>query len=129
MVSIPNPIQITNYSKVNLVDHTQDLTVVWDPTTYSDADFVTVQLYPQAPLEWFNTSSPVLCRVPASAGQATIPAPLLASYQPSASATLSLSISRTPGTAGLFTIGLNDGTSIPSAFQYHSLETILMQFQ
>jgi uncharacterized protein (TIGR03437 family) len=128
-VTIPNPIQITNYGKVSLVDHAQGLTVAWDPTTYSGADFVTVQLYPQAPLEWFNTSSPVLCRVPASAGQATIPAPLLASYQPSASAMLSLSISRTPGTAGLFTIGLNDGTSIPSAFQYYSNETIPVQFQ
>jgi uncharacterized protein (TIGR03437 family) len=125
----PSPIQINNYGQTTKIDHTQDLTIAWDPTTYSAADFVTVQLYPQNSLEWFNTSSPVLCRVPASAGQAIIPAPLLASFQPSATATLSLSISRQPGTAGLFTIGLNDGTSIPSVFQYHSLETILVQFQ
>jgi len=108
-----------------MVDHTQDLTIVWDPTTYSGADFVTVQLYP-APLEWFNTSA-VLCRVPALAGHATIPAALLAFYQPSASATLSLSIARKPGTAALFTVGLSDGTAIRSVFQYHSLEVILVQ--
>ncbi|HXA68705.1 MAG TPA: hypothetical protein VNV82_26315 [Bryobacteraceae bacterium] len=71
----------------------------------------------------------MLCRVPASAGQATIPAALLAFYQPSATATLSLSISRKPGTAALFTVGLSDGTSIPSAIQYHSLEVIDVQFQ
>ena len=117
MLSIPNPIQITNYGQVTMVDHTQDLTIAWDPTTYSGADFVTVQLYPQVPFQWF-TATAVLCRVPASAGQAIIPAPLLAFYQPSASATLSLSISRKPGTAALFTVGLNDGTSIPSVFRY-----------
>ena len=126
MLSIPDPIQITNYGQLNMVDHTQDLTIVWDPTTYSGADFVTVQLYP-APLEWFNTSA-VLCRVPALAGHATIPAALLAFYQPSASATLSLSIARKPGTAALFTVGLSDGTAIRSVFQYHSLEVILVQF-
>jgi hypothetical protein len=117
LLSLPNPIQITNYGQVTMVDHTQDLTIAWDPTTYSGADFVTVQLYPQVPFQWF-TATAVLCRVPASAGQAIIPAPLLAFYQPSASATLSLSISRKPGTAALFTVGLNDGTSIPSVFRY-----------
>jgi hypothetical protein len=128
MLSIPNPIQVTNYSQLTTVDHTQDLTMAWDPTTYSGADFVTVQLYPQVPSEWFNTSS-VLCRVPASAGQAIIPAALLASFQPSATATLSLSISRKPATAELFSIELNDGTSIPSVSRYHSLEVIEVQFQ
>ena len=128
MFSIPNPIQITNYSQVSMVDYTKDLTITWISTTYSSADFVTVQLYPQFPIEWFATTA-VLCRVPASAGQATIPAALLAFYQPSATATLSLSISRKPGTAALFTVGLSDGTSIPSAIQYHSLEVIDVQFQ
>lgn len=127
MLSIPNPIQVTNYSQLTTVDHTQDLTIAWDSTTYSTSDFLTVQLYP-VPLEWSNTSFAVLCRVPASAGHATIPAALLASLQPSAMATISLSISRKPGTAGLFSIGLNDGTSIPSVFRYHSLEVILVQF-
>jgi uncharacterized protein (TIGR03437 family) len=127
MLSIPNPIQVTNYSQLTTVDHTQDLTMAWDSTTYSTSDFVTVQLYP-VPLEWSNTSFAVLCRVPASAGHATIPAALLASLQPSATATISLSISRKPGTAGLFSIGLNDGTSVPSVFRYHSLEVILVQF-
>ncbi len=127
MLSIPNPIQVTNYSQVSMVDHTKDLTIAWDPTTYSAADFVTVQLYPQVPIQWFATTA-VLCRVPASAGQVTIPRALIF-YQPSATATLSLSISRKPGTAALFTVGLNDGTSIPSAFQYHSTEVILVQFQ
>jgi hypothetical protein len=109
-----------------MVDHTQDLTIAWDPTTYSRTDFVTVQLYP-APLEWFNTSA-VLCRVPALAGQATIPAALLASFQPSATGSLTLSIARDYGAAGLFTIGLSDGTSIPGAFQDYSTEWILVQF-
>jgi len=77
----------------------------------------------------YVSSSAVLCQVPATAGQATIPAALLASFQPSATATLSLSISRKPGTAGLFTIELNDGTSIPSVFQYYSAEVIEVQFQ
>jgi uncharacterized protein (TIGR03437 family) len=125
-LSIPNPIQITNYSQLTMVDHTQDLTIAWDPTTYSRTDFVTVQLYP-APLEWFNTSA-VLCRVPALAGQATIPAALLASFQPSATGSLTLSIARDYGAAGLFTIGLSDGTSIPGAFQDYSTEWILVQF-
>jgi uncharacterized protein (TIGR03437 family) len=128
MLSIPNPIQVTNYSQLTTVDHTQDLTMTWDSTTYSTSDFVTVQLYP-VPLEWSNTSFAVLCRVPASAGHATIPAALLASLQPLATATISLSISRKPGTAGLFSIGLNDGTSIPSVFRYHSLEVIEVQFR
>ena len=128
MLSIPNPIQVTNYSQLTTVDHTQDLTIAWDPTTYSGADLVYVQLFSQIPLEWSNTSFAVLCRVPASAGHATIPAALLASLQPSATATISLSISRKPGTAGLFSIGLNDGTSVPSVFRYHSLEVILVQF-
>ncbi len=56
------------------------------------------------------------------------PSTLLASFQPPATATLSLSISRKPGMAALFTVGLNDGTSIPSAFQYHSTEVILVSF-
>ena len=127
MLSIPNPIQVTNYGQVTMVDHTHDLTLAWNPTTYSGADFVTVQLYPQLPPA-FTSPSAVLCRVPASAGQAAIPAALLASFQPSATATFSLSISRKPGTAGLFSIGLNDGTSVPSVFRYHSLEVVLVQF-
>ncbi|HWY49215.1 MAG TPA: hypothetical protein VNX70_17640 [Bryobacteraceae bacterium] len=129
MLSIPNPIQVTNYSQLTTVDHAQDLTIAWDPTTYSSADFVTVQLYPQVPSGLYVSSSIVLCRVHATAGHATIPAALLASFQPSAMATLSLSSGRKPGTAALFTVGLSDGTSIPSAFQYHSLEVILVQFQ
>ena len=103
--------------------------MTWDPTTYSSADFVSVQLFSQIPSGLYVSSSALYCQVPASAGQATIPAALLASFQPRATATFSLSVSRKPGTAGLFTIELNDGTSIPSAFQYYSAEVILVQFQ
>jgi hypothetical protein len=128
MVSIPNPIQVGNYARAKTVDHTKDLTIVWDPTTYSDADFVNVQLYSQVPAQWFSPPHVVFCRVPALAGKATIPAALLASFQP-ATGSLSLSLDRKPGTAAMFTIRLNDGTSIPAVFQYHSAEWIFVQFQ
>ena len=82
MLSIPNPIQITNYDQVTMIDHTKDLTITWEPTTYSDADFVNVQLYGQLPTPFFGRSESVFCRVPAIAGQATVPAAMLASFQP-----------------------------------------------
>jgi uncharacterized protein (TIGR03437 family) len=128
MLSIPNPIQITNVGQVTMIDHNQDLTIAWDPTTYSGADLVYVQLFSQIPSPLYVSSSAVLCQVPATAGQVTVPALLLASFQPPAAATLSLSISNKPGMAGLFTIELNDGTSIPGTFQYYSGEVILVQF-
>ena len=129
MVSIPNPIQITNYGQVTMADHTQDLTLAWNPTTYSDADFVNVQLYSPFPAEWFNPPHFVVCRVPASAGTLTIPAAMLATFQAPATGSLSLSISRKPGTAAMFNVALSDGTSIPSVFQYRSAESIVVQFQ
>jgi len=128
MVAVPNPIQITNYDQTKAVDHTKDLTVTWDPTTYSDADFVNVQLYGQLPTKYFGPSQSVFCRIPALAGQATIPAAMLATFPP-ATGSLSLSIERKSGTVELSKIELNDGTSIPAAFQYHSAEWIFVQFQ
>jgi len=126
-LSIPNPIQITNIGQAAMIDHNRDLTIAWDPTTYSGADLVYVQLLSQIPSLLYVSSSAVLCQVPATAGQVTVPALLLASFQPPATATLSLSISSKPGMAGLFTIELNDGTSIPGTFQYYSGEVILVQ--
>jgi hypothetical protein len=127
-LSIPNPIQITNYDQTQMIDHTRDLTITWDPTTYSDADFVNVQLYGQLPTPFFGRSQSVFCRVPASAGRATIPAALLTSFLP-ATGSLSLSLGRKPGTAGMFTVGLSDGSSIPALFQYYSAEWIFVQFK
>jgi uncharacterized protein (TIGR03437 family) len=127
VLTVPNPIQITNYGQITVVDHTKDLTIVWDPTTYSGADFVAVQLYGQAPAQWFAPSSAVSCRVPATAGTLTISAAMLASFQP-ATGSLSLALGRKPGTATLFTIDLEDGTPIPAVFQYHSAEWIFLQF-
>jgi hypothetical protein len=128
MLSIPNPIQITNYDQVTMIDHTKDLTITWEPTTYSDADFVNVQLYVQLRTPFFGPSRSVFCRVPATAGQATVPAAMLASFQP-APGSLSLSLGRKPGTGTIFTVGLSNGSSIPAIFQYHSAEAILIQFQ
>ncbi len=127
-LSIPNPIQITNYDQTQMIDHPRDLTITWDPTTYSDADLVNVQLYGQLPTPFFGRSQSVFCRVPASAGRATIPAALLTSFLP-ATGSLSLSLGRKPGTAGMFTVGLSDGSSIPALFQYYSAEWIFVQFK
>jgi uncharacterized protein (TIGR03437 family) len=129
MLSIPEPIQVTNYGQVTMADHTQDLIIAWDPTTYSSADFVTVQLFGQGPSEGYIGSSAVFCRVSATAGQATIPAAMLTSFPPAEAASLFVSVGRNFGTAGLFTIGLRDGSSISGAFQYYSAEAILVQFQ
>jgi uncharacterized protein (TIGR03437 family) len=129
MALIPNPIQITNYGSLAMIDHTRDLTITWDPTTYSAADFVNLQLYNQVLNEWFNPTPALFCRVPAIAGVAIIPAGMLASFQPSSTGSLSLSVERKPGTAAMFTIGLNDGTSIPGVFQYSSAESMVVQIQ
>jgi len=94
-LSIPSPIQITNYDQAKTIDHTKDLTITWDPTTYSDADFVNVQLYGQLPSQWCQGPRPVFCRVPAADGTSTIPAAMLNSFQP-ATGSLSLSIERKP---------------------------------
>jgi uncharacterized protein (TIGR03437 family) len=129
MLSIPDPIQVTNYDQVKMADHTQDLTIAWDPVTYSTADFVTVELFGQGPSKGYVASSAVFCRVPATAGQATIPAAMLASFAPPGAASLFVSVARNFGTAGLLAIGLRDGSSISGTFQYYSAEAILVQFQ
>ena len=72
-VSIPNPIQLTNYDQLTTIDRKHDLTVTWDPTTYSADDFLTLQLFNQAASELPNFSQNVFCRVPAAAGMATVP--------------------------------------------------------
>jgi uncharacterized protein (TIGR03437 family) len=129
MLSIPEPIQVTNYDEVTMADHTQDLTITWDPTTYSTADFVTEELFGQGPSKGYVGSSAVFCRVPATSGQATIPAAMLTSIPPPGAASLFVSVGQNFGTAGLFTIGLADGSSISGAFQYYSAEAILVKFQ
>jgi hypothetical protein len=128
MVMIPDPIQITNYTQVRMVDHTKDLTIRWDPATYSTADIADVQLFNRTPAEWFNTSNTLFCQVPATAGIVTIPAAMLASFEP-ASGSLSVMITRRPDVAAMFTVGLNEGTSIPAVFQYYSTESVFVQFQ
>jgi hypothetical protein len=129
MLSIPEPIQVTNYDQVKMADHTRDLTIAWDPTTYSTADFVTVELFGQGPSKGYVASSTVFCRVSATTGQATIPAAMLTSFPPPGAASLFVSVGRNVGAAGSFTIGLADGSSISGTFQYYSAEAILVQFQ
>jgi uncharacterized protein (TIGR03437 family) len=129
MLSIPEPIQVTNYDEVTMADHTQDLTITWDPTTYSTADFVTVELFGQGPSIGYVGSSAVFCRVPATSGQATIPAAMLTSFPPPVAASLFVSVGQNFGTAALFTIALADGSSISGVFQYYSAEAILVKFQ
>jgi len=129
MLSIPDPIQVTNYDQLKMADHTQDLTIAWDPTTYSTADFVTVELFGQGPSKGYVASSTVFCRVSATTGQATIPAAMLTSFPPPGAASLFVSVGRNVGAAGSFTIGLADGSSISGTFQYYSAEAILVQFQ
>jgi hypothetical protein len=53
---------------------------------------------------------------------------MLASFEP-ASGSLSVMITRRPDVAAMFTVSLNEGTSIPAVFQYYSAESVFVQFQ
>jgi hypothetical protein len=116
-IPIPPVIQLPNFSSLQSIDSTRDLTVTWDTSGYSPADVVTVVLYELT--NAFDGDSWVTCKVPAAAGSAVVPA----SYLNTRLNTLSASVSQHPDQTPNFRLPQPDGSTLPLQFTYYFSET------
>jgi hypothetical protein len=130
---IPVPIHATNSSQLTTIDPSRDVIINWDRLSYGDSDVLSVQIIAIHVEDQFTQDfAAVDCRIPAGAGQLTIPAGLLAPLrQLTAEGTvrwISLSVTPGSGAARVDTITLADDTAMPLIYNYSSAELLFMRF-
>ena len=120
------PLHWTNRNTVSPIARTSDLTLTWDPTGYTDHDWMQGSIGVGA--------GAAICRVPASSGSVTIPASLIAQLPapPTTSTGLpmvELLLSPSSDALSLYSVPMAGGGSIHGVATYSYLETIWAQFQ
>ncbi len=115
---VPPTIRVTNYSSLQSIDVTKDLLVQWDPAGYSSSHVVTLNVTIPPLL-------PIVCHAHASDGQITVPANLI-QFPNTTSAAFLISVE---GPHNLVSVSLNDGTTLPSGFNYIFRESFTGKIQ
>lgn len=120
-LTVARPPRIADPSSLATIDHTQDLTVRWNGSDYTDDLTAVLQL---------AASSVVICRAPASAGQITIPAGLMQNLaQSAANNGLELLLMPRPDRVATFQASLRNGGTVPVLFRSYPSEVIPIQIQ
>lgn len=124
---LPKPLRWTNREGISVVDRRQGQIVQWANDGYTDDDMMTVTLSTAA-----NNIAPanaVTCRVPASAGEVTLPADLLAQLAPLRFSSLELRLSPRPDRRVTFGISTADGKTERGVFDYSFTNTLRVNVQ
>jgi uncharacterized protein (TIGR03437 family) len=123
-VSLPPPVEVTNYGQLKTIEHGAGVTVTWNPEGYRESDtvFLQIQGTPSA-TESGAPSRPLLieCNVPARAGQVAVPTELLQGFESSGLSTaarLTLSLNGPQGATSRFKVKLTTGEVIPGFSSY-----------
>jgi hypothetical protein len=120
-LNVPPPVQIANVPSLAAIDSTQDLTVQWNGSDYTNDYTANLQL---------SASSTIVCRAPASAGQVTVPATLLQGLTQSPNGTgIELLMVPRGDRLTVFQAPLTAGGSVPVLFRYYPSEVVPVQIQ
>ncbi len=131
-LTLPSEIMATNFGALQTINRQQDLVVMWDPTGFGEHDVLTVTMnnavQPVVSAYFIETGVPVtICKVPATNGQATIPAAMLQALTPSKTAgaptaSVNLSVSPRSGPTQIFSLPLTNGGTLHGVMQFTSSE-------
>jgi uncharacterized protein (TIGR03437 family) len=116
-LQLPPTIQLQNFTALQSIDTTRDLTITWSPSGYSKTDVLSLNMA-APPSEWF-TSAIISCHAPATAGSLVIPAAQLQAIPKSVSLSTSVTTSQTPN----FRLPQGDGSTLPLQVTYNFSET------
>ncbi len=123
-LAFPAEFSAANFASLQLIDPTADLTLTWNPSGYAPGDVATITLSAGSNTEWFTGYHAVRCTAPASAGQAVLPASLLASIPAAApNAAISIELNSAQGVTSSFRLPLAGGQSIPVIFRFLSSQS------
>jgi uncharacterized protein (TIGR03437 family) len=123
-ITIPPAIRASNFSSLQTVDRQKDLAVQWDPSGYTDADYVSVTVNAAA--------RSIRCNVHAKDGQATMPSVLLqqlAPADPSPTTGLQIFLTRRPDQVVKVDVPLTGGGTVPGRFGYSFAESFPVRIQ
>lgn len=120
---IPPALHWTNRATVSPVSRTSDLILKWDPTGYTDR-------------EWMQGSigvgaGSVICQAPATAGSITIPPALIAQLPATTSAAPMVQLLLTPANLNpvLYSVPLVGGGSFPGLATFSHLEMVWVELR
>ena len=120
-LNVPPPVRITNTADLASIDHTQNLTVRWNGSDYSNDYAAIVQL---------SASSTIICRTSATAGQLTISAALMQGLSQAANRTgLELLLLPKSDRIVTFQVPLTNGGTVPTMFRSYSSEVLPVHIQ
>ncbi len=120
-LTFPAEFSVANFASLQLIDPTAGLTLTWNPSGFAPGDVASITLSAGSNSEWFTGYHAVRCTAPASAGQAVLPASLLASIPASApNATIRIELTSAQGVTSSFRLPLAGGESLPVVFQFSS---------
>jgi hypothetical protein len=118
-LAVPPSVRMSNPAGLAVIDTSQDLVIQWNGADYTDDYTATLQL---------SASGTIVCRAPASAGQVTIPAALMAGLSQAAyGAGVELLMAPKPGRLTVFQVPLANGGTVPTLFRYYPSQVVPAQ--
>lgn len=120
---VPPPLQWTNRATISPVSRTNDLVLKWDPTGYTDREWMLGSIGVGA--------SSVICQAPATAGSITIPASSIMQLPPTrktaTGANVELFLTPTDANPDLYSAPLTGGGTVPGIATFSYLEMVWVE--
>jgi hypothetical protein len=120
---VPPALRWTNRATVSPVSRASDLTLKWDPTGYSDREWMQGSV-------GVGTGS-VICQAPATAGSIAIPASLIAQFPAvtSLAPTVQLLLTAANSSPVVYTVPLVGGGAFPGMATFNYLEMVWVELK
>jgi uncharacterized protein (TIGR03437 family) len=120
---VPPPLQWTNRATISPVSRTNDLILKWDPTGYTDREWMLGSIGVGA--------ASVICQAPATAGSITIPASSIAqlpgTLTTATGTKVELWLTPTEANPDLYSVPLTGGGTVPGLATFSYLEMVSVE--